>query len=158
MRFSDTFKDILWVADTVAWDCYRPVLEAAAGEDILPKSQFREPPLTYLTAEFSLATWVRGSRPHDGRDYNLGTANLPIPVVELPWDHVENVWEFLTLHHEVGHDLEADLKLRPVLQSTLQSLLIHAHVPPERILVWARWQDEIFADLVCAAVGWTRLR
>ena len=50
LRFSDTFKDILWVADTVAWDCYRPVLEAAAGEDILPKSQFREPPLTYLTA------------------------------------------------------------------------------------------------------------
>jgi hypothetical protein len=148
LRFSPTFKDVLWVADTVAWDCYRPVIEAAADEDILPRSQLREPPLTYLTAEFSPATWVRGSRPKDGRDYDLGTATLPIPVIELPWDHVENIWEFLTLHHEVGHDLEADFKLRPVLQSSLKSVLTDAHVPPERIRVWVNWQGEVFADLV----------
>ncbi|MBN2547933.1 MAG: hypothetical protein JXB15_02150, partial [Anaerolineales bacterium] len=80
LRFSPNFKEPLWVADTVAWDCYRPTLEGAAGLGILPQAELREPPLTYLTAEFSPATWVRGSRPNDGRDYHLGTANLPIPV------------------------------------------------------------------------------
>jgi len=73
LRFSPAFKDILWVADTVAWDCYRPVVEEAANQGILNRNELREPPLTYLTAEFSPATWVRGSRPNDGRNYDLGT-------------------------------------------------------------------------------------
>src|SRR5262245_27687785 len=27
LRFSPDFKDVLWVADTIAWDCYRPVMD-----------------------------------------------------------------------------------------------------------------------------------
>lgn len=148
LRFSPTFKSPLWIADTVAWDCYRPVLEAASVMGLLPKSQFREPPLTYLTAEFSPATWVRGSRPNDGREYDLGTSTLPVPVIELPWDHVTNTWEFLSLHHEVGHDLEADFNLRASLQLSLQTVLSAAGVPAKRINIWQAWQGEVFADLV----------
>jgi hypothetical protein len=111
-RFSPTFKDVLWVADTVAWDDYRTVLETAADEDILLRSQLRDPPLTYLVAEYSPATWVRGSRFLDGRDGDRGIASLPIPVIALPWDHVENRREFAALLHEVGHDLEAELGLQ----------------------------------------------
>src|SRR5918995_1590836 len=126
---SPTFKEVLWVADTVAWDCYRPVLDGAVDMGILERATLREPPLTYLTAEFSPATWIRGSRPTDGSDYPLGTSRLPIPVVELPWDHVENVWEFMSLHHEVGHDLEADLKLRDALVASLETELSNSKVP-----------------------------
>lgn len=153
LRFSPNFKEPLWVADTVAWDCYRPVLEGAAGLGILPQAELREPPLTYLTAEFSPATWVRGSRPNDGRDYHLGTANLPIPVIEMPWDHIENAWEFLSLHHEVGHDLEADLKLRARLILNLQGALLAKNVPLERVQTWLAWQGEVFADLVALQLG-----
>jgi hypothetical protein len=153
LRFSPTFKDVLWVADTVAWDCYRPVLDMAADLHILERAALREPPLTYLTAEFSPATWMRGSRPNDGRDYLLGEARLPIPVIEVPWDHVENTWEFMSLHHEVGHDLEADLKLRLPLSQSLKGILEGAGVPAERIQQWLNWQGEIFADLVGLQLG-----
>ena len=153
LRFSPTFKEPLWLTDTIAWNCYRPVLEQATVAGILSKDELREPPLTYLTAEFSPATWERGRRPWDGRDYVLGTASLPIPVIELPWDHVENPWEFLTIHHEVGHDLEADLQLRLALQTVLEEELQKADVPGERISVWQAWQGEVFADLVGLQLG-----
>jgi hypothetical protein len=153
LRFSPTFKEVLWVADTVAWDCYRPVLDGAADAGIISRAELREPPLTYLTAEFSPATWIRGSRPNDGREYHLGTSRLPIPVIEVPWDHVENTWEFLSLHHEVGHDLEADLKLRGPLAARLQDELGAAGVPEERSQTWLSWQGEVFADLVGLQLG-----
>jgi len=148
LRFSPDFKSDLWVADTVAWDCYRPVMDRAVAAGALSAALVREPPLTYLTAEFSPATWVRGSRPNDGRDYHLGIARLPIPVIEIPWDHMGNLWELVSLHHEVGHDIEADLKLRPELLASLQTALAAAGVPDERVKIWLSWEGEIFADLV----------
>jgi hypothetical protein len=153
LRYSPTFKEILWVADTVVWDCYRPVLDTAADLGILQRTDLREPPLTYLTAEFSPATYTRGSRPYHGREYFLGRYELPIPVIELPWDHVENVWELLTLYHEVGHDLEADMQLGPVLAASLQTALSNNGVPEGRIQQWLVWQGEVFADLVGLQLG-----
>jgi hypothetical protein len=35
----------------------------------------------------------------------------------------------------------------------LQAVLTDAHVPPERIQVWAKWQGEVFADLVALQLG-----
>ncbi len=153
LRFSPTFAAPLHQADSVAWDCYVSVLQQAVAFQILAEDQLREPPLTYLTAEFSPATWVRGSRPNDGRDHALGLALLPIPVIELPWDHVANPWELLSLHHEVGHDLEADLGLRGPLLTALRDQLIEAKVPPDRVRVWLSWQAEVFADLVGLQLG-----
>jgi hypothetical protein len=155
LRFSPTFKEPLWIADTVAWDCHRPVIEKAADTDILERAQMREPPLTYLGARFSPLTWVRGVRPYDGRDYLLGKAEVPIPVIELPWDHLENLWELLSIHHEVGHDIEADLKLHTVLEDTLKMALASADppVPAERIRNWLAWRGEVFADLTALQLG-----
>lgn len=151
LRSSAKFKQVLWVADTVAWDCYsRAMAEKPA---IVDASSFREPPLTYLTAEFSPATWTRGARPNDGRNYDLGTATLPIPVIMVPWDHVENVWELTSLMHEVGHDLEADLKLRIPLVTSLTDKLRAAGVPEARVARWAKWEGETFADLVALQLG-----
>jgi hypothetical protein len=153
LRFSPDFKEVLWVADTIAWDCYRPVMDRAVQAGILPAANVREPPLTYLTAEFSPATWVRGSRPNDGRDYHLGTANLPIPVIELPWDHMGNLWELVSLQHEVAHDLEADLRLKDALKLALRQALEAQNTPPERVTTWVAWEGEIFADLVGLQLG-----
>ena len=147
LRHSPSHKEPLWVADTIAWDCHRPVMNTAVQFGIINPAQLREPPLVFCTAEYSPATWVRGSRPNDGRDYDLGEARLPIPVVEVPWDHLGSAWEYLALHHEVGHDIEADLKLRPVLQQSLQTTLSEAGVPIDRIAMWIKWEGEIFADL-----------
>jgi hypothetical protein len=147
LRYSPEHKEPLWVTDTIAWDCHRPVLNTAVQFGILDGNELREPPLVYCTAEYSPATWVRGSRPNDGRVYDLGEALLPIPVIEIPWDHLGNAWEYLALHHEVSHDIEADLQLRPVLQNALQQVLSDAGVPPARTQLWLRWEGEIFADL-----------
>lgn len=151
LRQSDKFKDVLWVADTIAWDSYSRAL--AEKQDVVDITGLREPPLTYLTAEFSPATWTRGSRPNDGRDYDLGSARLPIPVIQLPWDHVENVWELMSLMHEVGHDLEADLKLRVPLLASLTQQLRAANASDERVTRWTKWQAESFADLVALQLG-----
>ena len=153
LRFSPDFKDVLWTADTIAWDCYRPVMDRAVQAGIVPAEEVREPPLTYLTAEFSPATWVRGSRPNDGRNYDLGTSTLPIPVIEIPWDHLGNLWELVSLQHEVGHDLEADLKLRGDLLASLTAKLTEAAAPTERVKTWVAWEGEIFADLVGMQLG-----
>jgi hypothetical protein len=153
LRFSPDFKEVLWTADTIAWDCYRPVMDEAVQKGILPAAEIREPPLTYLVAEFSPATWVRRSRPFDGRDYALGTATLPIPVIEIPWDHVGNLWELVSLQHEVGHDLEADLKLRPELLLSINRVLKSQGVPAQRIKVWQAWEGETLADLIGLQLG-----
>lgn len=149
LRFSPVNKDALWTADTIAWNCHRPVMDKAADFGIVDRSELREPPLTYCTAQYSPATWVRGSRPNDGRVYDLGEVLLPIPVIEMPWTNLGNIWEYLSLHHEVGHDIEADLKLRTQLKTTLQIVLSEAGVEQSRIKIWLKWEGEIFADL-CA--------
>ena len=153
LRYSAIYKDALWFADTVAWNCHRTTLDLAVQFGIIDANHLREPPLVYCTVEYSPATWVRGSRPNDGRQYDLGQATLPIPVIELPWDHLGSAWEYLSLHHEVGHDIEADLALRPVLQATLQQALAAANVPLPRIQTWLKWQGEVFADLCALQLG-----
>jgi hypothetical protein len=149
LRHSPAYRRPLWLTDTIAWNCHRPVLDLAVEFKITDGLTLREPPLVYCTAEYSPATWVRGSRPNDGRVYDLGEALLPIPVIEIPWDQLQSAWEYLALHHEVGHDIEADLKLRPALQTSLQQTLSSAGVPLSRTRTWLKWQGEVFADL-CA--------
>lgn len=148
-----SFKAQLWAADTIAWDCHRPVLDVAVQWGILQADQLREPPLVYLGAGYSPLTWVRHSRPNDGRRYDLGETTLPIPVIEVPWDTVDNAWELLSLHHEVGHDIEADLSLRPALRSALGQQLAAAQVPAARVTTWLAWLGEVVADLCALQLG-----
>lgn len=148
LRLLPQFAAVLKTADVVAYDCYTPVMDRAKADGIVSAAEVREPPLTYLSTEFSPLTWVRGKRPNDGRDYHLGAATLPIPVIELPMDHLTNSWELLSLHHEVGHDLEADLKLRPALTASLAKALEAAETPAARRTYWTKWLGEIVADLV----------
>ena len=147
LRHVPAHKEALWAADTVAWNCHRPVMERAVQAGIVESFKVREPPLIYCSAEYSPATWVRRSRPNDGRSYHLGETLLPIPVIEMPWDHLGSSWDYLSLHHEVGHDIEADLGLRMALHGALQAALAANGTPQSRIDTWISWTGEVFADL-----------
>lgn len=147
-RFSDGFRDFLWTADTVAWDCHRFGIENAAKASVVELDAVRAPPLTYLEATFSPATWQRGDYPGDGLDRYLGEASLPIPVIQIPWENAANVWDLVVLAHEVGHNLEADLGLRPALRESLLVRLRGMGVSPFREECWMYWLAEVFADLV----------
>lgn len=148
LRFNPFFKDSLNIADTVAWDCYRSTLNKAEELGIISQDRFREPPLTYLIADFSPATYVRGIRPMKDNEYLLERFKLPIPLIEIPWDHLTNLWEFLSIHHEVGHDLEMDLGLLKPLEESLSKLLKDKEIPEPRRKMWLLWLSETFADLV----------
>jgi len=152
LRFNPTFKEPLWVADTVAWSCYNPVIEEAVNQGVLNRLELREPPLTYLAAELSPVTYVRGKHLFfEGRDRLQDMSEggrIPIPVIELPWDHVGSTWELLSIPHEVGHDLCADLKLEQELSARLKAALEGAGVKAGRLAAWLAWMKEVFADLV----------
>jgi hypothetical protein len=147
LRFSADFQKPLWIADTIAWNCHRPVLEAAQTAGILTLDRVREPPLTYVVADVSPVTYVRGSAPQDGDRLLLGNALLPIPVIHVPPDQLLNAWELLTVAHEVGHDLEQDLVIVGALEKSVDNTL-RAAGRDARLAQWQLWRQEVFADLV----------
>lgn len=141
-------KPLLVAADLIAADCYLTCMNRAVQWGMLTESQFREPPLVYLEASDSPVTASRG------REIKLlssrivfGNQPLPIPIVRLPSDHVGCIWLFCSLHHEVGHNVDQDLKLRDELSGQLAVRLQGEGVPPERIMVWQQWTSEILADV-----------
>lgn len=147
-RFSRPFAEPLWLADTIAYDCHRPVIGQATQQRLLDVDQQREPPLTYLHASGGPATLKRGDHPNNGRSYDLGNATLPFPVISLPRESITNIWELIAIAHEVGHDLEADLNARGAMQTGLEAGLLAAGCPADRRAHWCRWQGEILADVL----------
>lgn len=143
LRFVPQFQQPLLMADLISYDCYTAVIDRARALQVIPDQGFREYPLTGLVTELSPATWPRGRRP-----LALQNHNLPVPVIDLPWDHLANPWELLTIAHEVGHDIDEDLgKLTRTLQPAIADQLETAQTPTRRIAQWQAWTSEILADL-----------
>ncbi|WP_315761677.1 MULTISPECIES: hypothetical protein [unclassified Bradyrhizobium] len=147
-RKSDRFRKRLRVADIIAIDCYDAAIGAAKARGWIEADDVREPPLTYLSPELSPMTWARGTRPNDGQSEELVGNTLPIPVVEVPYDQTANVWEFLSISHEVGHEIDADLKLLPNIKANLKNIFETSQIPKDRRLRWQGWASEIFPDLL----------
>lgn len=147
-RKSDRFRKRLRVADIIAIDCYDAAIGSAKSRGWIAAEDVREPPLTYLSPDLSPMTWTRGARPNDGRSEELAGNSLPIPVVEIPYDQTANVWEFLSISHEVGHEIDADLKLLPAIKTALSEVLDKSAVPPVRRRRWLGWASEIFPDFL----------
>jgi hypothetical protein len=144
LRFVPQFQRSLLVADLVSHDCYNTIMERAEALRIIPEQGFRGYPLIGLVAGFSPATWARGRRPPA-----LQNHNLPVPVIDLPWDHLVNPWELLTIAHEVGHDIDEDLgKLSRTLQLTLTARMSEVKISAEHCVKWQEWTGEVLADLV----------
>jgi hypothetical protein len=135
-------------ANWVAADCYLAWLDRCRFLGILPESQFREPPLVYLEAQFSAATANRGVELSELR-FSVNPAlsfRLPIPVVVLPYDHVGLIWLLTNLSHEAGHNLDQDLQLHAELAGCIDDALAAAGTPKPRREVWMKWTQEILAD------------
>ena len=143
-------------ADLIAADCYRTCIEQARDWGAIEERKFREPPLTYFEAEISPSTASRGfgvaSLGFPVRLYR--DMQLPIPIVLLPIDQARSFWMFCNLHHEVGHNLDQDLKLRDQFFNPLLSRMIEKGIPSDRQKLWAKkWCAEIVADVFGVMLG-----
>lgn len=142
------YRRTLDVADELAWECYRPVLE-------LPGSRPKEPPLVGFSRAASPRAHRRGSAYHDllprggihTREGRAAAARLPFPVIDVPWHYDSRLPALLTVAHETGHHIEDDCGLG----EELRRRVLAAGLPPDRVAHWERWTGEVFAD-VCAAV------
>lgn len=142
-RFIPFYQHHLLVVDLVSHDCYYTFINRAKTLQIIPEQGFREYPLSGLKAAYSPATWRRHARPSA-----LQNHRLPLPVIDLPWTHVTNPWELLTIAHEVGHDIDQDLgPLTPPLRAAIQTALERNGSSYQHIKNWCAWTNEIFADI-----------
>jgi hypothetical protein len=146
-RLDDSVKETLRAADLTAAGCYRDGLSQPRAWRVIDESALREPPLVMLDAELSPAMVGRG-----GKVELLGAPvrtfreqRLPVPVVTLPFDHVDCFWLVTTVHHEVGHVLDQDLKLGNELAAALDARMTGT-VPHQRARFWGLWGEEILAD------------
>ncbi|MHB9858298.1 hypothetical protein [Streptomyces sp. YIM S03343] len=143
------YRRTLDVADELAWQCYRPVLDLTGAR---PK----EPPLTCFSRTAAPRAHRRGSAYHDllprggihTREGRAAAACLPFPVIEMPWHYGSRPPALLTVTHETAHHIEDDRGLGDELQLRVRE---SAGLSADRSAHWERWAGEAFAD-VCAAV------
>lgn len=139
-RFVPHFADTLLVTDLISYDCYRTAINNTNKLGIKHKLKLRDYPLTYLLDDyFSPVTWPR-TVTLARLDYRM----LPLPIIGVPWAYTANYWEILPLHHEVSHDIDADLSD----PSGELGMLIKQKIPQERAQIWRHWMSEIFADFL----------
>jgi hypothetical protein len=148
-RLDDRYADCLYLADEFAWVCYKPAASKL----------HKEPPLVFLNGGFSpfilprnrgfQAEFVPNELIQD-ETINEATERLPFPVIGVPWYQVTAPWELPVIAHEVGHSVEADLRLERDLELRIASVVSD----PQRQARWLGWRSEIFADFFgCCAVG-----
>jgi hypothetical protein len=73
---------------------------------------------------------------------------LPLPFVLLPLNFARSIWTFCALYHEIGHNLDQDLKILQGLRSRIPET-----VPAEQEPDWRRWSAEILADDLGIVLG-----
>jgi hypothetical protein len=152
---NEFFGPLVDAADLIAADCYLTCMNRACDWKVVREDQFRAPPLVYLEAEMSPSTASRGNTAgalgFPLRRYR--NMRLPIPLILLPSDNASSMWMLCALHHEVGHNLDQDLKLQPELKSLLLTRMDQAGIPLERQKMWWSWIGEILADAFGILLG-----
>jgi hypothetical protein len=155
-RLESQFQKHLRIADEFAWACYLPLRDAVHGKSV----QAKEPPLVYLNAGWSPFVKERNreyqvdsvprallrSQP----DFAKAVAQLPFPLVGVPWYQAGFLPGALTIAHEVGHAVEADCGLTEAISAAIDG----AVTDPERRKDWLSWASEMFADAYgCLSAG-----
>jgi hypothetical protein len=138
------------LAARVAGDCYAHCIRKARVWNAVDQNRFREQPLVYLDAIDSPATAGRGAKV---QSLSLAVRQwrdltLPLPFVLLPVNFARSIWTFCALHHEIGHNLDQDLKALQGLRSRLPETVPAAQEPD-----WRRWSGEILADGLGIVLG-----
>jgi hypothetical protein len=156
---STAYRAALDAADLIAANGYQPCIEQARAWGLLDEEKFREPPLTCLTAGMSPVAVTRRHTfgvfrlPLDDPDEGYTELKLPVSIIGLPYHHLNTVWMWCSLYHEIGHPLDQDLGLRAKLAGPLDQALNQAGAPPERRMLWGVWLREMIADAVGVLLG-----
>src|SRR5262249_44876942 len=151
-RRNASYAEPLRQADEFAWLCYRPAREGG----------LKEPPLVFFnsgTSPFILrrdARFYAESVPAElaaSESILEATSQLPFPVIGVPWTQMNHFPDAVVIAHEVGHAIEADLKLQDGLDRAIDTALMRTH-GEGRGDYWRNWRSEVFADLYgCLSVG-----
>jgi len=133
------FAEQLLAIDRIALDCYQACFMGLGAARSIPTP----PPMAYVEAGYGPATYRRGVRLS-----KLGRRPNPFPLVKLPNHRLINPWSLGAVPHEIGHNLQNDLKLWGVAPKLIRARLSAAQIPASAIRVWMRWHKEIYADLI----------
>ena len=152
LRLNPWLRDLLAVADELAWSLYRLPCAAAVKAKTVAAEAVKEPPLVFLNGGASPVALPRGvaygldASPYLGlplHHFAEVLKALPIPVIGIPWFQVSHLPDALLIGHEVGHHVQDDLGLGP----QLDALLAGAQLPSAETATWLPWRDEMVADL-----------
>jgi hypothetical protein len=159
-RYEEAFVKHLEIADEFAWLCYRPFYDRKF--DLKDERPFKEPPLVFLNGGSSPFVLTRDvgfqaeAVPRELiQDSNLqkAMAQLPFPVIGIPWHQIVQLSEALVIGHEVGHSVEGDLGLKDEMEAIIDQSLKRSH-GQDRKHFWLVWRSELFADVCgCLAGG-----
>lgn len=148
------FSQLLRAADFIAADCYLACMQKAVAWGLIAEEAHRAPPLVYLYAAESPVAANKGRKISSlDAAIALGDQVLPVPVIRVPFDHINCYWLLCSIHHEVGHNVNEELGLVDELKDKLSTRLTQEGVRPERILTWKRWAGEILADTFGVLLG-----
>jgi hypothetical protein len=106
------------------------------------------PPFSYMRTGFSPATYRRNIPLR-----RLGRQLNPFPLVQLPYHRLVNPWTMGAILHEVSHNLQNELELETAVPLAILRGVREAGVPEPVAQIWARWNREIFGDMVGCLLG-----
>ncbi|MBN1920268.1 MAG: hypothetical protein JW892_03415 [Anaerolineae bacterium] len=151
LNFGPLTRYQTWIsgAEWIAADCYQTAMEHARQLDLKISTPRSNSPLLQLESQSGLPQSVANLRITS--PVTLPRQFAPVPIIVLPANLMANSWGFLALHHEVGHDVMADLgwhdgALAEYGMVVLKPRLDAQGVPPERALHWCGWLSELYAD------------
>lgn len=138
------YGEWLFSCDRIALDCYQHVFMHLGNRRSIPSP----PPFAYMRTGFSPATYRRNIPLR-----RLGRQLNPFPLVQLPYHRLVNPWTMGAILHEVSHNLQNELELQVAVPKAILRGLRDAGVPQNVAVVWARWNREIFGDMLGCLLG-----
>ncbi|MCW2846635.1 MAG: hypothetical protein JWR90_609 [Marmoricola sp.] len=138
------FGEWLFSCDRIALDCYQHVYMHLGSVRSIPSP----PPFAYMRTGFSPATYRRNIPLR-----KLGRQLNPFPLVQLPYHRMVNPWTMGAILHEVSHNLQNELALEKAVPAAILRAVRRTGAPSSVAMVWARWNREIFGDMVGCMLG-----
>jgi hypothetical protein len=138
------FGEWLVACDRISLDCYQHVYMHLGNARSIPAP----PPFAYMRTGFSPATFRRGIPLR-----RLGRQLNPFPLVQLPYHRMVNPWTMGAILHEVSHNLQNELELERAVPRAIMRTLRAGGVTGPVTRVWARWNREIFGDMLGVLLG-----
>lgn len=138
------FGPWLYACDRIALDCYQHIYMHLGRARSIPSPA----PFAYMRTGFSPATYRRNIPLR-----KLGRQLNPFPLVQLPYHRMVNPWTMGAILHEVTHNLQNELALENEIPRVVYRRLRAAGMSQMVARTYARWNREIFADLVGCMLG-----